>query len=252
MNRVGYQGVVDKVSVFFAKNLAQPWQTMFKVFNRCLTTRTSGHDQTKINILLLFHDVINRTNVDYAALLWWDFINDVFQKKEVIQYPRFIKLIIADLIKKFSNNPKRLEEDYHYIKDNVPLVSVYTMGNVSVRGTLILDAFLTAEIRETDVFKEYETVFMKVVVPMNQPQPVVSTQGTNRNTSRAHMSPTVSVDPPETKKRKQTVGESKPGSHKDNPEFVDDDDKVEEKHNDDMGSLEIMNEETQTTIPTPL
>ncbi|GKC60797.1 hypothetical protein Tco_1088395 [Tanacetum coccineum] len=51
MNKVGYQGVVDKVSTFFTKNLAQPWQTMFKVFNRCLTTRTSGHDQTKINIL---------------------------------------------------------------------------------------------------------------------------------------------------------------------------------------------------------
>ncbi|GKF42520.1 hypothetical protein Tco_0125862 [Tanacetum coccineum] len=51
MNRVSYQGVVDKVSAFFMKNLAQPWQTMFKVFNRCITTRTSGHDQTNINIL---------------------------------------------------------------------------------------------------------------------------------------------------------------------------------------------------------
>ncbi|GJW31681.1 putative reverse transcriptase domain-containing protein [Tanacetum coccineum] len=39
------------------------------VFNRWLTTRTSGHDQTKINILQLFHVVINRTNIDYAALL---------------------------------------------------------------------------------------------------------------------------------------------------------------------------------------
>ncbi|GJZ85108.1 hypothetical protein Tco_0650447 [Tanacetum coccineum] len=71
MNRVGYQGVVDKVSAFFTKNLAQPWQTMFKVFNRCLTTRTFGPDHTKINILQLFHVVINRTHVDYVALLWF-------------------------------------------------------------------------------------------------------------------------------------------------------------------------------------
>nr|GEU92826.1 hypothetical protein [Tanacetum cinerariifolium] len=42
MNKVGYQGVVDKA-------------------------------------------VINRTNVDYAALLWWDFMNNVKQKKEAIQ-----------------------------------------------------------------------------------------------------------------------------------------------------------------------
>ncbi|GJR03224.1 hypothetical protein Tco_0526208 [Tanacetum coccineum] len=124
---VGYQGVVDKVSAFFTKKLAQPWQTMFKVFNRCLTTRTSGHDQTKINILQLFHAVINRTHVDYAALLWWDFMNNMFQKKEAIH--------------------------------------VYTTGNVSVRGMLIPDAFLTTEIRETDDFKEYKTVFMKVNPP---------------------------------------------------------------------------------------
>ncbi|GJX12536.1 hypothetical protein Tco_0204294 [Tanacetum coccineum] len=45
------QGLVDKVSAFYTNNLTQPWQTMFKVFNRCLTSRTSGHDQTKINIL---------------------------------------------------------------------------------------------------------------------------------------------------------------------------------------------------------
>ncbi|GKC88642.1 hypothetical protein Tco_1149291 [Tanacetum coccineum] len=170
--------------------------------------RTSVHDQTKINILQLFHVVINQTHVDYVALLWWDFMNNVFQKKEAIQYPRFIKLIIADLMKKFPNIPKRIREDYHSIKDDVPLVSVYTIGNVSVRGMLIPNAFLTAEIRETDDFKEYETVFMKVAVPMNQPQPVVSTQGTNRNTPKAHRSPTVSTNPLETKKRKQTAGES--------------------------------------------
>ncbi|GJY47102.1 hypothetical protein Tco_0436165 [Tanacetum coccineum] len=54
-----------------------------------------------------------------------------------------------------------LEEDYHSIKDDVPLVNVYTTGNVLVRGMLIPDALLAAEIRETDDFKKYETVFMK-------------------------------------------------------------------------------------------
>ncbi|GJT93894.1 hypothetical protein Tco_1082739 [Tanacetum coccineum] len=134
---------------------------MNKVFNRCLTPRTSGHDQTNINILQLFHAMINRTNIDYAALLWQNFMNNVRQKKEAIQYPRFIKLIIADLMKKFLEIPKRIEEDYHSIKDEIPLVSVYTTGDVRVRGMLILDAFLTEEIRATNNFKEYETVFMK-------------------------------------------------------------------------------------------
>ncbi|GJY89021.1 retrovirus-related pol polyprotein from transposon TNT 1-94 [Tanacetum coccineum] len=146
MNKVGYQGVVDKVSAFYTKNLAQPLKTMFKVFNRCLKTRTSGHDQKKINILQLFHDMINRTNVDYAALLWWDFMNN-----------------------KFLDIPQRVGEDYHSIKDDTPLVSVYSTGNVLVRGMLIPHVFLTEEICATNDFKEYEMVLIGVDVPMNQP-----------------------------------------------------------------------------------
>nr|GEU67978.1 uncharacterized mitochondrial protein AtMg00810-like [Tanacetum cinerariifolium] len=138
MNRVGYQGEVDK---------------------------------KKINILQLFHAVINRTNVGYANLLWWDFMNNVFQKKEAIQ----------------------IDEDYHSIKDDSPLVSVYTTGNVLVRGMLILDECLTEKIRDTDDFKDYEMVFVRVDVPMNQPQLVVSIQGTHRTTPRAHMTPTIST-----------------------------------------------------------
>ncbi|GKC68779.1 hypothetical protein Tco_1101377, partial [Tanacetum coccineum] len=57
------------------------------------------------------------------------------KKKDVIQYPRFTKLIIADLMKKYPSISLRLEEDYHFIKDDISLVSVYTMGNVIVRGT---------------------------------------------------------------------------------------------------------------------
>ncbi|GJT90866.1 hypothetical protein Tco_1079711 [Tanacetum coccineum] len=167
----------------------------------------------------------------------------------------YLQQFCRTVSKKFPNIPKRLEEDYYSIKDDVPLVSVYTTRNVLVRGMLIPDALLIVEIRGTKNFKEYETVFMKVDVPMNQPQPVVSTQGTHRITPNAHRSPTVSASPLETKKRKQIAGESSsprnPG--KDNPEVVDDDDdKERETKDDEMGSLEIRNVETQITIPTPL
>ncbi|GJS85199.1 hypothetical protein Tco_0751740 [Tanacetum coccineum] len=139
MNKVGYQGVVDKFSAFCTKNLAQPWQTMFK---------------------------------------------------------------------KFPKIPQRVDEDYYSIKDDTLLVSVYTIGNVLVRGILIPDAFLTEEIHATGDFKKYDTVFVRVDVLMNQPQPVVSTQETHRSTPRAHRTPIVSTASPQGKKRKQTAGES--------------------------------------------
>nr|GEU38780.1 retrovirus-related Pol polyprotein from transposon TNT 1-94 [Tanacetum cinerariifolium] len=165
----------------------------------------------------------------------------------VLKYPRFIKLSIAELIKKFSSIPPRLVEDYHSIKDDILLVSVYTMGNVTVRGMLILDAFFTKEIRATDDYKEYETVFVNVAVLMNQPQlvkqvvigeKVVELYADKFDASMIHDD----VD--------DSNNRLEPGSHKENPKHVDDDDdeKEEEKKDDKMGSLKIRTEKMQTPI----
>ncbi|GKA25042.1 hypothetical protein Tco_0711075 [Tanacetum coccineum] len=204
MQTVGYQGVVDKVSAFYMKFLAQLWHTMFK-------------------------------------------------KKDVIQYPRFTKLIIIDMMK-FPSIPLRLDEDYYSIKDDIPLI------------------------RATDDYMVYEMVFVRVEVPMNQPQPVVFTQGTHRTTPSAHRSPTLTTSP-QKKKRKQISKETssqrkslkvtikqkqvveEPGSHKENPEVIDDDDVNDDEQKDEkkddvgiheMGSLENRTEKMQTPIPTPL
>ncbi|GJV02718.1 branched-chain amino acid aminotransferase 2, chloroplastic isoform X2 [Tanacetum coccineum] len=56
----------------------------------------------------------------------------VDKKKDLISYPHFTKLIIDDHIKKFPSISLRLKEDYHSIKDDVPLGSVYTTGNMTV------------------------------------------------------------------------------------------------------------------------
>ncbi|GJV43097.1 hypothetical protein Tco_1427633 [Tanacetum coccineum] len=146
-----------------------------QVYQHWLTTKLLARPD-KDHHLQLFHVVLNKTHVDYAALLWWDFMNNVFQKKEVIQYPSFIKLI---RIKRWMN------------------------------------------------FKEYETVFMKVDVPMNQPK--------RKQIAGESSSPQKSLKI--TIKQKQIVEKDyddyedriEPGSHKDNPKVVDDDDDKEKE-----------------------
>ncbi|GJR88845.1 retrovirus-related pol polyprotein from transposon TNT 1-94 [Tanacetum coccineum] len=265
VDMVSYQGVVDKVSAFYTKNLSQPWQTMFKVFNHCLTIRTYGHDQTNINILQMFHGVINRTNVDYAALLW-------------------------------------IEDDYHSIKDDIPLVSVYTAGNVLVRGMLIPDEFLTREIRATNDFKEYETVerdeiteatllsltLHKTTLAAEAQENIAKVQEKLAEEESEKM---VEGDKDEESYASEFVDSVlnddvddsgtrlEPRSHKENPEKVDDDDvEIEkekkdediekEKNNENVketdkvvkekdivddvtGSMEIRKEQKQTLIPSP-
>nr|GEV93734.1 reverse transcriptase domain-containing protein [Tanacetum cinerariifolium] len=151
MNRVGYQGLVDKVSAFYTKNLAQTWQTMFKVFNRCLTTRTSVHDQ--------------------------------------------------------------------------------------IRGMLILDAFLAADIRETGDFKEYKTMFMKVDVSASPPGSKKRRQIARESSSpRKSLKITITQKQLVEKDDDDSEDRIEPESHKHNLEVVNND-KEKKQHDDEMGSL---------------
>nr|GEV12135.1 hypothetical protein [Tanacetum cinerariifolium] len=120
-------------------------------------------------------------------------------------------------LQQFWRTVSKIKEDYHSIKDDVPLVSVYTTRDVHVRGMLISDVFLTKEIRATDDLKE--------------------------SIPRAHRTPTLTSSP-QGKKRKQSTGESKPASHKEKLEYVDDDD--------DKGVEKVDAEEGEELIETNL
>ncbi|GJU09716.1 hypothetical protein Tco_1132112 [Tanacetum coccineum] len=202
----------------------------------------------------------------YQGSLDKDFLHYVQQKKNVIQYPRFTKLIIADIMEKYESVPKRLEEDYHTIKDDTPLVSVYSIGEVTVRGMLIQNDLLTNAIKDTQAYKDYEAKYEGVEVPMIQPEPVESTQGTHRK-PRATRTP----NPEEEEEKRKTSYSSdrlEPESHKENLKMNDDDETKDDKKDDDdndyadhddhtliktqvSGSLEIRKEKIQTPIPSP-
>nr|GEW30265.1 putative ribonuclease H-like domain-containing protein [Tanacetum cinerariifolium] len=70
-------------------------------------------------------DLPRNTPLDRVDVLVYlqQFWKIVGKKKDYIQYPRFTKLIIDDLMKKFTSISLRIEEDYHYIKDDIPLFS---------------------------------------------------------------------------------------------------------------------------------
>ncbi|GJW12773.1 hypothetical protein Tco_1578600 [Tanacetum coccineum] len=57
-------------SNFVSKGLPQPWQTLCKIFTRCLTTRVTGHDQPPVQIMQMLYCFINNVHVNYVELLW--------------------------------------------------------------------------------------------------------------------------------------------------------------------------------------
>ncbi|GJX13514.1 hypothetical protein Tco_0205272, partial [Tanacetum coccineum] len=106
------------------------------------------------------------------------------QKKDVIQYPPFTKLIIADLMKKFPSISPRSEED-HSNQGYNSFVSVLLRGNV----TITRDVLFQATSSTGRPFQE----------------PVESTQGTHR-IPRATRTPTPTTE--KKRKSREVAGDS--------------------------------------------
>ncbi|GKF54171.1 hypothetical protein Tco_0161081, partial [Tanacetum coccineum] len=116
---------------------------------------------------------------------------------------------------------------------------------------LIPDVFLTEEIRATDDFKEYETVFMNSSWKEEEANcwRIKFTQKSLKITIRQQKVVKGEKDDDDFTDRLE------PGSHKDNPKPIDDDDdkyeeKVDEEEGGEMGSLETRTEEMQTPTTT--
>ncbi|GKA29702.1 hypothetical protein Tco_0715947 [Tanacetum coccineum] len=224
VHTVGFKDVVDKVSAFYMKFLAQPWQTMFKVFNHCLTTRTSGHDQTKINVLQLFHAAVNRTNIDYVALLW----------------------------KKFPSIPPKLEEDYHSIKDDIPLQSTTLIPPPSddrERDEITEATLLSLTLHKTTLAAEAQENVAKVQEKLAEKEIEKMVKGEEDKESYAsEFADSMFNDDDDFDKVKQDEKKDDGAKKMDV--------KTKEKDNDDhtlvgSGSMETRNEQIQTSIPTP-
>ncbi|GKF40275.1 hypothetical protein Tco_0120336, partial [Tanacetum coccineum] len=142
-----------------------------------------------------------------------------------------------DLMKKFPEIPQSIEEDYHSIKDDIPL-----------------------EIRVTDDFKAYLMVFMTVDVLMNQPQPVEEkveklVEGDEDEESYASKfdDSVLNDDVDDSGTRLKEKKDEEIKKEKNNDNVKETDKVVKEKYivDDVMGSTEIRKEQKQTPIPLP-
>ncbi|GJW21953.1 hypothetical protein Tco_0032575 [Tanacetum coccineum] len=82
-------------SSFKTTGLLQPWQTLCKIFSKCLTTRVTGWDQPPLQIMQMMYCFVNIIHVDYAELLWEGIYYSLHHPTSSIPYPRFTKIIKA-------------------------------------------------------------------------------------------------------------------------------------------------------------
>ncbi|GJS79445.1 retrovirus-related pol polyprotein from transposon TNT 1-94 [Tanacetum coccineum] len=77
VNDLGYPEETHFVSKMHVNNLYQPWRVMLTLINQCLTGKTSGSDKPKHPLLQMMWGIVTRSNVDYAELLWEEFVQGI-------------------------------------------------------------------------------------------------------------------------------------------------------------------------------
>ncbi|GKD17327.1 hypothetical protein Tco_1206485, partial [Tanacetum coccineum] len=67
--------------------LLQPWQTLCKIFSKCLTIRVTEWDQPPLPIMQMLYCFVNNIHVDYAELMWEGIYYSLHHHATSIPYP---------------------------------------------------------------------------------------------------------------------------------------------------------------------
>ncbi|GKC87972.1 retrovirus-related pol polyprotein from transposon TNT 1-94 [Tanacetum coccineum] len=169
--QLGFTMELKTSSCFKTTGLLQPWQTLCKIFSKCLTTR-------------LHYSLHHPTSS--------------------ISYPRFTKIIISHYMTIFPEISRRARDMYHNLQADDIMKNIFNSGRHKDKvGMQILDWMITEEMKQTEHYKMYVKVF-GLDVPLIQSQPTESTQGTHRTPS-APRSPTPKMDTTESSAPKRST-----------------------------------------------
>ncbi|GKD33878.1 hypothetical protein Tco_1249387, partial [Tanacetum coccineum] len=76
-NYLGYTEEIHFVSRMAVKNLFQPWRAILSMINQCITGKTSRFDRPRYPVLQMFWGIVTCINVDYAELMWEEFVQAI-------------------------------------------------------------------------------------------------------------------------------------------------------------------------------
>nr|GFC91799.1 hypothetical protein [Tanacetum cinerariifolium] len=102
--------------------LYQPWRSFASMINKCLTGKSSGVDSFRLSQAQMLWGVYHIINIDFAYLIWEDFMYQVEHKIQKISnemnYPRFTKVIIDYFMTRKPSISRRNRIHLHYVRDD--------------------------------------------------------------------------------------------------------------------------------------
>ncbi|GJV13806.1 retrovirus-related pol polyprotein from transposon TNT 1-94 [Tanacetum coccineum] len=132
-NELGFIMELKTLSSFKTTGLLQPWQTLCKIFSKCLTTREGLHYS-------LHHPTSS------------------------IPYPRFTKIIISHYMTNFLEISRRARDRYHNLKDDDIMKNIFNSGRYKDKvGMKIPTWMILEEMKNTEHYRMYAEVMTRLM-----------------------------------------------------------------------------------------
>ncbi|GKF32800.1 hypothetical protein Tco_0102598, partial [Tanacetum coccineum] len=105
---LGHSGDIRKITDVNVNKLHQPWRSFADIINKCLSGKPS-YDSLRLSQAQILWGMYNKKNVDYAYLLWEDFIFKIENKNT--KKGNFV-------MEKDPSIPRRNKVNWHYARDD--------------------------------------------------------------------------------------------------------------------------------------
>ncbi|GJW58046.1 hypothetical protein Tco_0104777 [Tanacetum coccineum] len=125
---LGFTMKLKTVSNFKISGLLQPWQTLCKIFSKCLTTRVTGWDQPPLQIMQMKAIFIS-----------------LHHPATSIPYPRFTKIIISYYMTIFPDISRRARDAYHNLQDDDIMKNIFNSGRNKNKVGMRIPAWMIIE-----------------------------------------------------------------------------------------------------------
>nr|GEY53939.1 hypothetical protein [Tanacetum cinerariifolium] len=162
---LGYNGEIKKITDVKINKLHQPWRSFAAVINKCLSGKSTGYDSLRLSQAQILWGMYHKKNVDFAYLLWDDFVYQVehkyAKKSNEMYYPRFIKVIINFFMTKDPSIPRRYKVNWHYVRDDQMFTTIKLVSrhqNTQQFGALFPFELTNEGIRNSIAYKEYHAI----------------------------------------------------------------------------------------------
>nr|GFA70234.1 hypothetical protein [Tanacetum cinerariifolium] len=139
-----------------------------------------------------------RINIDFAYLIWEDFVYQVEHKSQKrsneMNYPRFTKVIIDYFMTRKPSISRRNRIHWHYVRDDALFSTIKVVSRHQATqqyGAILLIELTTAEIRNSKAYQEYYACAMGEAAP----KPKASAKMKKGDSASSTTTPTLTPTP---------------------------------------------------------